>query len=130
MSKEPLEKILYVEDDEFIAEVTIMTLEDLGGFDVKHCASGKDALATLPDYKPQLVLMDVMMPGMDGPETMETMRKMPDGEAIPIIFMTAKAQTHEQKTYMDMGALGVIVKPFDPVKLCKTIEDIWQKSEG
>ena len=130
MSKEPLEKILYVEDDEFIAEVTIMTLEDLGGFNVKHCASGKDALLALPDYKPQLVLMDVMMPGMDGPETMETMRKMPEGESIPIIFMTAKAQTHEQKTYMDMGALGVIVKPFDPAKLCGTIEGIWQNSGG
>ena len=120
---EELKKILYVEDDEDIAEVTVMTLADIGGFEVKHCFSGKLALEILPEYKPQLVLMDVMMPEMDGTETVKAIRKMPEWKNIPIIFMTAKIQHNEQREYLRLGAIGVIVKPFDSMALCENIRN-------
>jgi two-component system OmpR family response regulator len=126
MSK-TLEKILYVEDDEDIAEIAQMILEDIGGFEVMHCSSGQKALDAYPNYNPQLVLMDVMMPKMDGPETLENLRKMPEEKDTPVIFMTAKAQTHEQVAYRNMGALGVIVKPFDPETLCDHINALWER---
>lgn len=127
---QPLKRILYVEDDDDIAEITQMTLAEFGSFDVYHCPSGRSALAELPVYKPQLVLMDVMMPNMDGPETFRQMRQMPEGADVPVVFMTAKAQTHEQAAYMKLGASGVIVKPFDPMTLCEQINAIWEKVNG
>lgn len=120
-----LKRILYVEDDPNIAEVAIMALEDLGGYEVRHCASGVEALETIGAYSPQLVLMDVMMPIMDGPKTMMNMRQRDDARDIPVMFMTAKAQVHEQQTYRNMGAVGVVVKPFDPVELCSILENYW-----
>ncbi|WP_018689333.1 response regulator [Ahrensia kielensis] len=123
-----LQKILYVEDDESIAEIVKMSLEDIGDFEVLHCFSGITALKEVENFSPQLVLMDVMMPDMDGPETMLRMKAMPSVADIPIIFMTARAQVQEQKQYMDLGAIGVIVKPFDPITLCDRIRDMWEKS--
>ena len=120
-----LKRILYVEDDQDIAEVTQMTLAEFGNFEVQYCSSGQEALAALPVHNPQLVLMDVMMPGMDGPTTFKHVRTMAGYEALPVVFMTAKAQTHEQAAYRDMGVAGVIVKPFDPMLLCQNILDIW-----
>jgi len=121
-----LTRILYVEDDEDIAEIATMTLEDMGGYDINHCPSGQNALDTFATYSPQLILMDVMMPNMDGPKTLAQLRLLPNGTHIPVIFMTAKAQTHEQATYKAMGGvLGVIVKPFDPMTLCDQINALW-----
>lgn len=125
----PLNKILYVEDDEDIAEVASITLTDLGGFTIHHCLSGKEALEAFPDFQPDLVLMDVMMPQMDGLETYEKLRTMEDAKDIPIVYMTAKAQTHEQKKYQEMGAIGIIVKPFDPFTLCEQVTELWEKTD-
>ena len=92
-----LKKILYVEDDESIAEVVMMTLEDFGDFQVQHCPSGQEAVDAFSVFKPDLVLLDVMMPGMDGPTALQHIRKLPGGSSIPVIFMTAKAQVHQQQ---------------------------------
>lgn len=124
-----LNKILYVEDDEDIAEVTQLTLTELGGFEVRHCASGSEAIRSIEVYQPQLLLLDVMMPNMDGPETLRHIHSKPGFEKLPVVFMTAKAQTHEQQEYIDMGALGVIIKPFDPLKLCDQIRSFWQSAK-
>lgn len=124
---EKLKNIFYVEDDESIAEVTKIVLQDMGGFEVQHYYSGKEAIEALKTSRPQLILMDVMMPDMDGPTTLEEIKKNPDLKTIPVIFMTAKAQIHEQESYLKMGAIGVIVKPFDPMNLCKVIENFWNK---
>jgi len=122
-----LRSILYVEDDEDIAEVTMMTLQMLGGFDVVHCNSGQRALDRFASVAPQLVLMDVMMPEMDGPETLRRLRQQSGAaERVPVIFMTARAQLHEQAAYRALGALGVIVKPFDPITLGTQIAEIWE----
>ncbi|WP_299811881.1 response regulator [uncultured Roseibium sp.] len=127
---EKLTRILYVEDDESIAQVVMMTLEDLGGFNAKHCDSGPKALETVIEFAPQLILMDVMMPKMSGPETFEHLRKMPEAKDIPVVFMTAKAQTHEQEAYMKLGATGIIVKPFDPLTLSEEITGLWDRSRA
>lgn len=127
---EPLTKILYVEDDADIAELTELTLRKLGKFDVKHCSSGQQALDAYPAFKPQLLLMDVMMPGMDGPETLKNIRNINTSVRTPVIFMTAKAQIHEQEKYKSMGALGVIVKPYDPMELCDKLQAYWREYIG
>lgn len=125
-----LSKILYVEDDEDIAEIAIMTLEDIGDFEVLHCESGQEALDAFSDFDPQLVLLDVMMPHMDGKETFRSLRRIPQAQDTPVIFMTAKVQTHEQVSYMEMGALGVVAKPFDAMTLCSDIEAMWEQRNG
>ncbi len=122
----PLNKILYIEDDVDIAMVAKLTLEAIGGFDVLHCASGQEALDAFPAYDPQLVLVDVMMPQMDGIQTLANLRQMPQAKETPIVFMTARAQTHEQADYFRLGALGVIVKPFDPMTLSDYIKTLWE----
>lgn len=120
-----LHKLLYVEDDDAIAEVTILALQELGGFEIRHCTSGQQALDCVSSFAPQLILMDVMMPGMDGPEAMRLLQQIPEASDIPVVFMTARAQTHEQEAYLLLGAAGVIVKPFDPMTLADQVREIW-----
>lgn len=124
-----LEKILYVEDDEDIAFLTVITLEDIGGFQVQHCNSGAKAIEAMQSYAPQLLLLDVMMPGMDGCETLEYIRLMPEGKNVPAVFMTAKSQVHEQEAYIKRGAVGVISKPYDPEIICDTLRTLWEHAE-
>lgn len=124
MSSE-LKRILYLEDVGPIAEVGTMALEEFGGFEVRHCFSGPEAISALEEFEPQLCLFDVMLPGMDGPQTLEYIRKSAKGRDLPVVFMTAKAQIHEQEAYMKLGALGVIVKPFDPMALGDTVRGYW-----
>lgn len=125
---ENLTRILFVEDDESIAQVAMMALEDLGSFTVKHCNSGQKALDVVIEFGPQLILMDVMMPNMNGPETLIILQQMPEVSDVPVVFMTAKVQTHEKKAYCDMGAVGVIPKPFDPVTLSDEVTAFWEQN--
>jgi len=125
---EKLTRILYVEDDDSIAQVVMMALEELGGFVAKHCDGGQKALDAVVDFAPQLILMDVMMPRMSGPETLENLKHMPEAKDIPVIFMTAKVQTHEKEAYRNLGAIGVIAKPFDPMTLSEQIISLWQQT--
>lgn len=121
-----LERVLYLEDDPSIAEVASIAMEDYANFDIRHCVSGAQAIEIAPDFAPQLLLFDVMLPEMDGVETLERVRQIAGLEDVPVIFMTAKAQTHEQARYMELGALGVIVKPFDAFTLGDQVESIWK----
>ena len=120
-----LKKILFVEDDEDIIIITKMALEDIGGMTVKCCSSGKDALECVESFDPQLFLFDVMMPEMGGPELLKKMQKMPKFVNTPIIFLTAKSQTQEVDDYKKLGALDVIIKPFDPTTLAAELQEIW-----
>ncbi len=121
-----LPKILHVEDDPDIREIALMALEVVGGLDVDQCASGADALERAPGIAPGLLLLDVMMPGMSGDETLTALRKMPQFADTPAIFMTAKAQLSEVDRLKQLGALDVITKPFDPMTLADQILKIWQ----
>jgi len=126
-----LERILCVDDDEHILEVATMVFEEIGDFKVKSCNSGAKAIATISSYKPQLIVLDVMMPEMDGVETAKQIYKSSEGKNIPIVFMTAKAQSHEQESYLKIdGVIGVISKPFDVSNLCDIITKMWEKNNG
>jgi CheY-like chemotaxis protein len=120
-----LQKILLVEDEPDIRAVAEIALESVGGFSVRLCADGAAALAALPEFAPDLVMLDVMMPGMDGPATLAALRKLPAGAAVPVIFMTAKVQQAEIDGYRKLGAAGVIAKPFDPMTLAERVREIW-----
>jgi CheY-like chemotaxis protein len=121
-------RILMVEDEPDIQAVARMALVAIGGFEVEICSSGREALDRLAACVPDLVLMDVMMPVMDGPSALQEMRSNPAMADIPVIFMTAKVQSHEITRYMDLGALGVIAKPFDPMTLASTVRSIWEQN--
>jgi len=124
---EELKKILYVEDEPDIQTVAKMALEMVGGFTLEVCSSGAEALAKIAAFQPQLILLDVMMPGMDGPTTLSKIRELPTFVATPVIFMTAKVQPAEVEGYKQMAALDVIPKPFDPMTLSTTVRAIWAR---
>ena len=122
----PLARILYVEDEPDIRAIAQMALEAVGGFTVIACASGSEALATAPGANADLLLLDVMMPGMDGPSTLKALRELPSTANTPVIFMTAKVQAAEVAQYRELGAIDVIHKPFDPMELSAQINRIWE----
>lgn len=125
-----LERILYAEDEADIQQVASLALEMVGGFALKTCNSGLEALAEIEAFEPQLLLLDVMMPDMDGPGTLARIREIEAYKAVPVVFMTAKVQPSEIQGYLDMGAAGVIAKPFDPMTLATQIRDIWEKTQS
>lgn len=122
-----LKKILYVEDEEDIQAIAKIALEDIGNFTVKSCGSGQEALAVVEAFNPDLVLLDVMMPGLDGPATLRELRKLSTMKKVPIIFMTAKIQDSEVEQYRKLGVLDVLPKPFDPMTLADTIRQCWMR---
>jgi two-component system, OmpR family, response regulator len=124
---EPLKRILLVEDDPDVQTIASMALVDIGEFDLTVCSSGLEAIERIGEVKPQLVLLDVMMPGMDGPTTLEEIRRLPLDPQPPIIFMTAKVQPQEQQRYLNLGAIEVIAKPFDPVSLADQLHTAWAR---
>lgn len=121
-----LQRIMHVEDDPSIQQVAKIALEAVGGFTVHTCGSGQQALADYPAFTPQLILMDVMMPGMDGPTTLQQLQQKYDLSGIPTVFMTAKVQSNEVSSYKALGAADVVVKPFDPMTLSEQIRQIWR----
>jgi two-component system, OmpR family, response regulator len=122
-----LERVLYVEDDPDIRAVGTFALEGVGGLTVKSCASGDEAVAAAAAFDPQLILLDVMMPGMDGPATLQALRALDATSATPIVFMTAKVQPKELALYRDMGVVEAIPKPFDPLALAAVIRSIYER---
>ncbi|MDH4120448.1 MAG: response regulator [Deltaproteobacteria bacterium] len=125
-----LKKIMLVEDEPDIQTVARISLEQLGGFTLRVCSGGEEALNTIPGFLPDLILLDVMMPGMDGPHTLKALRENPATSSIPVIFMTAKVQPADVSHYRSLGAVGIIPKPFDPMTLSQTVGDIWRGAHG
>ncbi|MEG3639330.1 response regulator [Magnetococcus sp. PR-3] len=120
-----LERILYAEDDEDIRDVAIMALEAMGGFTIQSCEHGQAVVEQVIDFKPDLLLLDVMMPIMDGPTALQQVKAMPEMQSLPVIFMTAKVQPQEIAEYKALGAIDVITKPFDPMTLADRVRQIW-----
>jgi len=125
--KKELKHILCVDDEADILEVTKMCLEVVGEYKVTTLSSGAEAIKQVSDIKPDLILLDVMMPQMDGPATLAELRKKPELNDIPVIFMTARIQKKEVDEYYSHGASGVISKPFEPMELAGQIQQIWEK---
>ncbi len=117
-------RVLYVEDDPDIREIAYLALEVVGGFVVKICSSGEEALDEAVSFEPDLILLDVMMPGLDGPSTLKKMREQAELVSVPVVFMTAKVQPAEIDAYLSLGAVNVIHKPFDPMTLADQLRNI------
>lgn len=114
-------RILHVDDEPDIREVVNMSLSLNPEFEVRACASGAEAVKAAAEWSPLLILLDVMMPGMDGPTTLTQLRKNSQTSDIPVLFMTARAQSREVERFIALGAQGVISKPFDPMTLASLV---------
>ncbi|MGA2550092.1 MAG: response regulator [Burkholderiaceae bacterium] len=125
-----LKRILYVEDDNDIREVAGMALEHVGQLEVLLCASGRDALEKVEDFAPDMVVLDVMMPDMDGPATLLGLRKIPSMVNVPVVFVTAKVQPSEVAEFLSLGAVDIVAKPFDPMTLTDSLRQIWARVAG
>lgn len=121
-----LTRILYVEDEPDIRAVAKLALEMVGGYTVMLCSSGEEALREASAFAPDLILLDVMMPGLDGPATLKGLREQASLARVPAVFMTAKVQSAEVAHYKSLGALDVIPKPFDPMTLASQVKAIWE----
>jgi CheY-like chemotaxis protein len=130
MSDARLKRILYVEDEADIREIVRMSLEMVGQYQVSACGSCADALDIVDEFDPDLLLLDVMMPDVDGPETLELLRQHNSAADTPAIFLTASVQADELERYGAMGVVDVIIKPFDPMQLPAQIEASWQAHRG
>ena len=120
-----LQRVMLVEDDPDIRTVASLALEVVGGYTLLACASGAEALQAVGDFMPQVVLLDVMMPEMDGPGVLAALRGRPATADIPVIFLTAKAQSEEIAKLLALGAIEVIGKPFDPMTLADSVRTAW-----
>jgi CheY-like chemotaxis protein len=116
-------RILHVDDEPDIREVVEISLGLDPNFAVRGCACGGDALSAAADWLPDLILLDVMMPVMDGPTTLMHLRQSPRTAGIPVVFMTARAQPRELEHFVSLGAEGVIPKPFDPMTLAASVRN-------
>ena len=116
-------RILYIDDEPDIREIAVMSLELDNSLEVRACSGGQSALALIPGWQPDLILLDVMMPDIDGPTTLGLIRTLPGGASIPIVFITARAQQDDISSLLALGAVGVIPKPFDPVALAGQVHE-------
>ena len=123
-------RVLHVDDEPDIREVVEMSLGLDPDFSIKSCSSGADALLASGAWKPDLILLDVMMPAMDGPTTFKRLRERPGTTHTPVVFMTARAQACEIEQFILLGAVGVIPKPFDPINLAASVRAFAQPSKA
>lgn len=121
-----LEKIIYAEDEADIRAIAQLALELVGGYQLLVCSSGQETIEQAVAFAPDLILLDVMMPGMDGPNTLARLRQFPSLADTPAIFMTAKVQPNEVQALHDLGALAVFAKPFDPMTLAEQLRQIYE----
>ena len=125
-----LERVLYIEDEPDIRIVAEIALRQVGLLNVLTCASGEEAFTVINDFKPQLIILDVMMPGMDGPQILSTLREMAEFKETPVVFITAKVQPDEVEQFKQLGAADVISKPFNPMTLADDVRVIWAANYG
>ena len=116
-------RILIIDDEDDIREVAAMSLETVAGWEVMVANSGAQGLVRAAQYKPDAILLDVQMPGMDGPTTFRELQKNPVTAKIPVLFLTAKVQAADRRRFADLGIEAVLVKPFDPMTLSNQISN-------
>lgn len=123
--------VLHVDDDENIRALTALAFNLTGGGEVRSAASGAEALRLLTEgLQPDLILLDVMMPDMDGPAVLAGVRELPAHRSTPVVFMTAQTQDREISDLMALGAAGVVIKPFDPMTLGQQIRALLEAHAG
>ena len=126
MPQAPFKRILHVDDQPDIRGIVKLALGKIGGFDVFSCSSGQEALEAAPGFVPELLLIDMNMPGMDGMELLAKLREA--GVTVPAIFFTARINPADLERYRAAGAIGTLSKPFDPLKLGRQIAQIWAEN--
>ncbi len=124
-----IRKVLLVDDDEDIRIIGKMALQDVGGLNTLAASGGVEAIEIAARELPDVILLDVMMPQMDGPTTFRRLRAQEQTAQIPVVFVTAKVQRHEVQRYLEMGVIGVICKPFDPMTLPHELRSIVSRSQ-
>ena len=115
--------ILIIDDEDDIREVAALSLETVAGWDVVTANSGAQGLLRAVEHQPDAILLDVMMPGLDGPTTFRELRKNPATARIPVVLLTAKVQSNDQRRFADLGVNAILFKPFDPLTLAQQISD-------
>lgn len=123
-----VERVLLVDDDPRIRKIAQIALQGVANWHVSLASSGFEALEAAATEKPDVILLDVMMPEMDGPTTLARLRESDKTASIPVIFFTAKVQKHELDSYLALGAAGIISKPFDPMTLPQEITQILDRA--
>lgn len=123
-----MRRILIIDDEDDIREVAALSLESVAGWDVLTASSGAEGIRTAMAEKPDAILMDVMMPAMDGPTTFKEMQKVPAIANIPVLLLTAKVQGVDQRRFAGLGVTAVLFKPFDPLTLADQMSEAlgWQ----
>jgi CheY-like chemotaxis protein len=119
-------RILIVDDDENIREIAAVSLELTQHWKISMACSGAEALRIAPEFQPDVILLDVMMPEMDGPATFRSLQENPATKNIPVIFLTAKVQTGDRRRFSDLGVRFMIEKPFDPLTLASQVADVME----
>ena len=130
MPATPLTRICYVEDDEDIQRIVRMSLERIGKMTVEVCSDPLKAIDAITAFGPQMVMLDWMMPGMDGPTLFKKMKEVPATAPLPVVFITAKASKKELDELRDLGAAGTLSKPFTPKDLPEQLRQIWAGLPG
>lgn len=121
-----LTKVMCVEDDPDIRELLQVALEDLGGLEVLLVENAEDGLSRVVDYGPQILLLDVMLPAMSGPEALPEFRRLTQAIGTRIVFLTAKASERARQEFIAMGADEVMFKPFEPMSLADELNGLWE----
>jgi CheY-like chemotaxis protein len=121
---------LHVDDDQDIREIVVFSLEGIGGFEVRSCASAEEALNAVDKFNPDVALLDLMMPEVDGEQLFQMLRDRPTSRLLPVIFITAQALESTKRRLVSQGALEVISKPFDPLTLPTQITAILDKNSN
>lgn len=121
-----LRKIMCIDDEPDILEIVKACLEIGGNYTVSTCSSGKEALDTIGEVKPDLIMLDILIPAMDGVTIFGKLRGYSSLKTVPIVFVSAMVQPKEVSAYIELGAAGVIMKPFDPMKLTAEVESMWK----
>ncbi len=117
-------KVLLIDDEDDIRRIARLSLSRVGKMDVVEAHGGAEGVARAAAEQPDVILLDMMMPGMDGPATLAALRAQPETEKIPVVFLTAKAMPSEVRRLTALGALGVLTKPFDPLTLPQQLRDL------
>ena len=120
----PMRRVLIIDDEEDIREVAALSLEATANWTIYTASSGKEGIRVAANQKPDAILMDVMMPEMDGPTTFKQLQLNPNTAGIPVVLLTAKVQGVDQRRFAGLGVAAILVKPFDPLTLATQIADV------
>ncbi|WP_396586226.1 response regulator [Bermanella sp. R86510] len=123
-----LNRVMHVDDNESIRLITEMALVDIAGFKLLSCDGGYSALSQAEAFAPELIILDAIMPEMDGLQTLFELRKLPSLTATPVVFMTANVQPSEKQKFLDAGAVAVVEKPFEPMELGDIVREIYTRA--